>query len=68
VAAVPGQTFGETFLIEGKPAYLGGFAKALFADMARRAGLPEVARTGIPSPRTPPMSAADCAKSSTGLA
>lgn len=38
----------SAFLIEGKPAYLGGFAKVLFADMARRADLPEVARTGLP--------------------
>jgi SAM-dependent methyltransferase len=38
----------SVFLIEGKPAYLGGFAKVIFADMARRADLPEVARTGIP--------------------
>jgi SAM-dependent methyltransferase len=38
----------SAFLVEGRPAYLGGFAKAMFADTARRAGLAEVARTGIP--------------------
>lgn len=38
----------SAFLVEGRPAYLGGFAKVQFADSARRAGLPEAARTGLP--------------------
>ncbi|RAG85139.1 SAM-dependent methyltransferase [Streptacidiphilus pinicola] len=36
------------FLVEGKPGYLGGFAKVIFADMPIRADLPQVARTGVP--------------------
>jgi SAM-dependent methyltransferase len=36
------------FLVEGNPAYTGGFVKFHFADMARWSGMPEVVRTGGP--------------------
>jgi SAM-dependent methyltransferase len=36
------------FLVEGKPAYTGGFVKFHFADMARWSGMPDVVRTGVP--------------------
>jgi ubiquinone/menaquinone biosynthesis C-methylase UbiE len=35
------------FLVQGKPAYTGGFVKFHFADMARWSDMPEVVRTGI---------------------
>ena len=48
------------FLVEGKPAYTGGYVAFNFADMGRWAGMPEAVRTGAPvaadtgtSPRTP---------------
>lgn len=36
------------FLVEGRPAYLGGYVKFNFADMARWSGLPEAVTTGVP--------------------
>lgn len=36
------------FLVEGKPSYIGAYAKFLAGEMARWSTLPEVARTGIP--------------------
>jgi hypothetical protein len=36
------------FLVEGKPAYTGGYVKFTFADMSRWAGMPEAVRTGAP--------------------
>jgi ubiquinone/menaquinone biosynthesis C-methylase UbiE len=36
------------FLVEGKPAYTGGFVKFHFADMARWSGMPDVVSTGVP--------------------
>jgi SAM-dependent methyltransferase len=36
------------FLVEGKPAYFGGFAQVLFGEFPSRTALPEVARTGRP--------------------
>lgn len=38
----------SAFLVEGRPGYLGGFAKVVFAGQPNRADLPEVARTGVP--------------------
>jgi hypothetical protein len=36
------------FLVEGKPAYMGGYVKFTFADMGRWAGMPEAVRMGAP--------------------
>jgi SAM-dependent methyltransferase len=36
------------FLVEGKPAYTGGYVTFNFVDMARWAGMPEAVRTGAP--------------------
>jgi O-methyltransferase domain/Dimerisation domain len=38
----------SAFLIEGGPAYIGGFAKVLLQEIGDWSSLPEVARTGIP--------------------
>ena len=43
----------SAFLVEGKPGYLGGFAKVLLAGGPSRADLPEVARTGVPRTSEP---------------
>src|SRR6266571_4386084 len=36
------------FLVEGKPAYTGGYVTFNFADMGRWAGMPEAVMTGAP--------------------
>src|SRR5690242_7046628 len=38
----------SAFLIEGRPAYIGGFAKVLLQEIGDWSALPEVARTGTP--------------------
>ncbi len=38
----------SAFLIEGRPAYIGGFAKVLLAEAGNWSALPEVVRTGAP--------------------
>lgn len=38
----------SAFLIEGRPAYLGGLAKVFLADVGNWSALPEVVRTGVP--------------------
>jgi SAM-dependent methyltransferase len=38
----------SAFLIEGRPTYLGGFARVLLADAGNWSALPEVVRTGVP--------------------
>lgn len=38
----------SAFLIEGRPAYIGGIPKVLLADAGSWSALPEVARTGVP--------------------
>lgn len=38
----------STFLVEGRPTYIGGFAKVLLADAGHWSDLPEVVRTGTP--------------------
>ncbi len=37
------------FLVEGKPAYFGGFAKVIFGEFPERTALPDVVRTGRPA-------------------
>jgi SAM-dependent methyltransferase len=38
----------SAFLIEGRPAYLGGLAKLMLVDVGNWSALPEVVRTGVP--------------------
>jgi SAM-dependent methyltransferase len=38
----------SAFLVEGRPAYVGGFAKVLFHEMGHWADLPAVAASGVP--------------------